>query len=482
MKEYKSKIKLALIGTMIILFTLLISNFIVSFIAETPKTFASKLATNNGVGTREIVDQMSIEGTCGEFEVTEFNSRDIGMSTGRILYCVEHGAGTRSGGETLHMTTALRYGDRNGNKRVWPETHRYHREFEHNGEETYLYFECVGKHTDLMKDGKEDIAYIITYPPANEWTIEKQYALWRTGINTGNDLSSKDKTKAPEAYEKSETIYNEAQKYKTFHEKTHENGGKSDLKIKNATNENDVRTSVNQTQQKYVMGPISIDYNYGVEDGVAFGGISDMYAIGYNSKGEVVSGKDRIEIEKYYTSDGTGYKLDKETYFQPNMEEKSYVDNGEQVYPKGITGGEDEFYFEFSNPNTNIDYSSKNYEDNVVSYVKIHIDFQWMECSTCVVCELDCAKYKVNWNHKDDYHCHGHIGRRADGTTYSYKCSGCCYYCTATSWLDKLGVQTHISVLEGSRKLYKSSLEFGQPNTFELKMDLGGYVWENRWT
>lgn len=480
MKEYKSKIKLALIGTMIILFTLLISNFIVSFIAETPKTFASKLATNNGVGPRELVDQISIEGTCGEFEVTEFNSRNIGMSTGRILYCVEHGAGTRSGGETLHMTTALRYGDRDGNKRVWSKTHRYHREFEHNGEETYPYFECVGKHTDLMKDGKEDVAYIITYPPTNEWTVEKQYAVWRTGINTGNDLSSKDETKDPEAYAKSETIYNEAQKYKTFHEKTHENGGESDLKIKNATNENDVRTSVNQTQQKYVMGPISIDYNYGVEDGVAFGGISDMYAIGYNSKGEVVPGKDRIEIEKYYTSDGTGYKLDKETYFQPNMEEKSYVDNGEQVYPKGITGGEDEFYFEFSNPNTNIDYSSKNYEDNVVSYVKIHIDFQWMECSTCVVCELDCAKYKVNWNHKDDYnHCHGHTGTRADGTTYRYKCSGCCYYCTATSWLTKKSIQNHISVLEGSRKLYKSSLEFGEPNTFELKMDLGGYVWED---
>ena len=361
MKEYKSKIKLALIGTMIILFTLLISNFIVSFITETPKTFASKLATNSGVGPRELVDQMSIEGTCGEFEVTEFTERNVGKYTGRILYCVEHGPGTHTGEETLHMTTALRYGDRNGNRIVWPKTHRYHRDFEHNGEETYPYFECVGKHTDLMKDGKEDVAYIITYPPANEWNVEKQYAVWRSGINSGRTLSSSDQERDPEAYEKSEIIYNEAQKYKTFHEKTHENGGESDLKIKNETNENNVRTSVNQTQQKYVMGPISIDYNYGVEDGVTFGGISDMYAIGYNSKGKVVPGKDRIEIEKYYTSDGTGYKLDKETYFQPNMEDKSYVDNGEQVYPKGITGGEDEFYFEFSNPNTNIDYSSKNY-------------------------------------------------------------------------------------------------------------------------
>lgn len=483
MKKYKSKIKLALIATMVILFTLLFSNFIVSFISETPKTTASKLATNNGVGPRELVDQMSIEGTCGEFEVTQFNSRNIAMSTGRILYCIEHGAGTHLGGETLHMTTALTYGDRKGNKIVWPTTHRYHRKFEHNGETTYPYFECVGNHTDLMKDGKEDLAYIITYPPANEWTLEKQYAVWRTGINIGKDLSSgsgsTDEAKDPKAYEKSEEIYNEAQKYKTFHEKTHENGGESDLKIKNATNENDVRTSVNQTEQKYVMGPISIDYNYGAENGVAFGGISDMYAIGYNSKGEIVPGKDRIEIEKYYTSDGTGYKLDKETYFQPNMADKSYVDNGEQVYPKGITGGEDEFYFEFSNPNTNIDYSSKKYEDNVVSYVKIHIDFQWMECSTCVVCELDCAKYTVEWNCNDRWHCHGHTGIRDDGTTYSYRCSGCCYYCTATSWLTKNGIQNHISVLEGSRKLYKSSLEFGEPNTFELKMDLGGYVWED---
>ena len=471
MKKYKSKIKLALIAVIVILFTLLISNFIVSYITETQRTTASKLGTNSEVGPKELVEQNSIEGTCGEFEVTQFNERAIGMSTGRILYCIQHGYGTHKAGEDLHMSTALKYGDRDGHIKSWSRTHRYCRTFEHNGEITYPYFECVGKHRDLLAEGNEDVAYIITYPPADQWTIEKQYAIWRTGINTGNALSSgsgtrNDETKDPVAYAKSEDIYNEAQKYKTFHEKTHKNGGESDLGIKNETDENNIRTSVNQAQQNYVMGPVSIDYNYGTEDGVTFGGISDMYAIGYNNKGEIVSGKERIEIGKYYTADGKGYELNKETYFQPNMEDKSYVDYGEQVYPKGITGGEDEFYFEFSNPNTNIDYSLENYEDYVVSYVKIHIDFQWMECATCAVCELDCAKYQVSWNDRHSRHMHivGEVPVP-------------CYYCKATSWLDRLEVQTHISVLEGSRKLYKSSLEIGGPSDFTLRMQLAGYVW-----
>ena len=473
MKDYKSKIKLVLIFTMIILFTLLISNFIISFITEIPETVVSKLTNNSRDNSKETVESTSIYGTCGNFEVTNFKLLDtIGYSKGKLLYCTEYKAESHLNGEDLSLKTALKYGNRNGKRKTWTSDEcKEHIDFDYDGETTYPYFECSGEHTDLI-DGNEDAAYIITYSisdnnnnPEKKWTVEQQYALWWTSLNTGSSVkSTSDKVKNSDSYKKGMEIYDEAEKYKEFHEETHENSGESDLKIENKTDEDNVRISVNQTQQKYVVGPISIDYYYAAEDGVAFGGISDMYAIGYNSNGKKV--KDKIKIEKYY-SGKNGYDLKETTYFQPN---DAYVDYGKQVYPKGITGGEDEVYLEFSNPNKDINYSSKNYEDDVVSYVEICIEFQWMECSKCEICEMDCAKYTVEWSCKKKTHYHERT--RTDGSTYYKKC----WSCRAYSWLDKTSIQNHISVLEASRKLYASSLQFGE---YRLEMDLGGYVWED---
>lgn len=472
MIKHKEKIKIALIATILIAFTILIvPNLVVSFINETYRNQGSRL-DNDGVGPIEIVDENTIEGTCGEFEVTEFNERQLAISTGRIIYCIQHGTGFVARSGTLKMEVASQYGDTEGSIFDWGWTYNgCSGMFAHNGETTYPYLKCVGEHHDLLAEGYEDVAYIITYPPMDEWTIDKQYAIWRTNLNTGHSLTSagtpgidvgdSDEERDPEAFANSEIIYNEAQKYKSFHEKTHQNGGNSDLKVKNKTDKDKVRTAVNQTQASYIMGPVSIDYNYGAENGVAFGGISDMYAIGYNSKGKVVFGKERIDINKYYDQNGISYELNKDTYYTPSKD--YFVDYGEQVYPKGISQGENQFYFEFSDPNANIDYTVDNYEDYMVSYVKLHIEFQWMECPTCVVCGLDCAAYTVRWNHM---HSSGTKG----------------YNCHTTSWLEKREIQDNVSVLEGGRRLYKTSLEIGEPDndtppTFNLQMQLAGYVW-----
>lgn len=480
MIKHKDKIKIAVIATILIAFTILIvPNLVVSFIYETNKNLGLRL-DNDGVGPIETVDEKSTVGTCGEFEVTEFNERQLAMSAGRILYCVQHGTGFIEKSGTLKMDVASQYGDTDGSIFDWGWRYHYcSGRYDHDGETTYPYMKCVGDHHDLLAEGHEDLAYIITYPPMDQWTVDKQYAVWRTNFNMGHTLTSagsvapgkSDEEKDPTAYANSEVIYNEAQMYKSFHEKTHQNGGNSDLKVENKTDKDKIRTAVNQVQESYIMGPVSIDYNYGAENGIAFGGISDMYAIGYNSKGEIVSGKERIELDKYYDQNGTGYELKPDTYFNPDPE--SFVDTTEQIYPKGITGGEDEFYFEFSNPNTNIDYTLENYEDYIVSYVKIHIDFQWMECSSCVVCKLDCAAYTVTWNHDHYYHTHTYTDK--DGNEIPYGC----YNCHTTSWLEKEQIQTHISVLEGGRKLYKTSLEMGGPEEkiFNLRMQLAGYVW-----
>ena len=191
MIKHKEKIKIALIATILIAFTILIvPNLVVSFINETYRKQGSRL-DNDGVGPIEIVDENTIEGTCGEFEVTEFNERQLAISTGRIIYCIQHGTGFVARSGTLKMEVASQYGDTEGSIFDWGWTYNgCSGMFAHNGETTYPYLKCVGEHHDLLAEGYEDVAYIITYPPMDEWTIDKQYAIWRTNLNTGHSLTS----------------------------------------------------------------------------------------------------------------------------------------------------------------------------------------------------------------------------------------------------------------------------------------------------
>lgn len=400
----------------------------------------------------------------GSLEITQFTPRDLADADGREFYCVNYGVRFHKAGEDLRIETALKYGDMDGNKKQWPRTHDYCRDFEHEGEITYPYMHCVGRHYDLIDPNGEyhpDLAYILTYPTLGEWDDLKQNAVWATDF-------AKARGKHTGISAEGQALYQEALRYEEFFDKTANAEGASttdpNIDAKDETDLDEVRTLVDYEAQTLTVGPLSIDYINGAYDGVAFGGISDMYFIGYNSEDEVVN--EKIEIEKYIY-DGTEYDLE---FFEPTMDDNSYVDYSEQVYPKGVTAGEEEFYLKIANPNEGVTDP-----DESVSKLVLHIDFQWMSASA-YVCEMDAKVYKVCWDDDHDDHCHGH----SDGEGGTYHCGGCCYYCTAYSWLEAIDAQDHINVLRGERQLYKTYLEIPMgDDKIDITMKLGGYVWED---
>lgn len=406
----------------------------------------------------EVIAEITKTHADGSVEVKNFTSLGTASVGGKELYCVQHGVAFHSPNDTLDIDTALNYGDLEGGRKQWPQTHDYCRPFEHNGERTYPYLWCKGNHIDLTTSDP-DLAYIVTSPPLGTWTEEKQHAVWATDFagSRGNQDSGN-------------SLYAEALRYEEyFNEASTVDGASAEqpsLNPTNDTNIDDIKVMVDTNAQTLILGPFSIDYVNTVFEGIAFGGISDMYFKGYNSTDELI--KERIEIDKYIYDDQE-YDLE---YFEPNMSDNSYVDKTEQVYPKGKSAGEEEFYLKIKNPNQGITEESQ-----AVSQLLLHIDFQYM-AAYANVCLMDAHVYEVAWDDTHTLHCHGHTDEDGN-TTY---CSGCCYYCTATSWLNDIDAQDHINVLEGTRKLFKTYLEI--PSTddddkIDITMELGGIVWED---
>lgn len=384
----------------------------------------------------------------GSLEIREFTNQytsptapALAIAEGREFYCINHGTTFRKELYFITIETALKYGDLQGNKKQWPTTYGYCREFENNGETSYPYMYCTGNHHNLIDPNGEyhpDLAYIVTYPPMGEWNEVKQNAVWCTDFAT-------DRGEDTPISEEGKKLYQEALRYEEFFDKTANAEGASTtetkINAKDQTKLEDVKTLVDYEAQTLTIGPLSIDYINGAYEGVAFGGISDMYFIGYNSNGEIV--KDRVKIQKYIY-DGKEYDLE---FFEPTMDDGSYVDYSKQVYPKGVSAGEDEFYLKISNPNKGTTDPKQ-----AVSKVALHIEFQWMSASANV-CEMDAHSYIVRWDHK-------HTGNS----------------CTAYSYLEDYPLQDHISTLEGKRQLYKTYLEIDK---IDIMTKLGGHVWED---
>ena len=232
----------------------------------------------------------------GSLKITEFTDAEtapyLAIAEGREFYCVNHGRAFLLYGEKISIETALKYGDKNGSYKIWPTTYGYCREFENNGKISYPYMYCTGNHHNLIDPNGEyhpDLAYIVTYPPMGEWNEVKQNAVWCTDFATdiGEDTPISEAGKE---------LYQEALRYKEFFDKTAKAEGASTtetkINAKDKTKLEDVKTLVDYEAQTLTIGPLSIDYINGTYEGVAFGGISDMYFIGYNSNGEIV--KDRV--------------------------------------------------------------------------------------------------------------------------------------------------------------------------------------------
>lgn len=466
MLKQRKKTMLALIVIAIAFLAIVSSNFIVSFIGDVSQISGLKLNdTSKDKTSINVIGEMRKTHTDGDFEVTEFTPTGLAMADGKELYCVNHGTQFYRG-ETLRIEDAKYYGDLEGGIKLWPTTHAYCRFADDTNvleaKITYPLLECIGRHYNLLDRSGEyhpDLAYILTYPSMGEWDELKQNAVWATEFARarGNDSPISSEGIA---------LYEEALKFERFAERTATVQGSTQdmpsIDAQDRTNTDMIKIMPNYNDKTYIVGPFSIDYINGIYENIAFGGISDMYMIGYNEKEEQI--KERIEIKSYIVNNQE-YQLQ---YFDPNQEE--YVDRKEQVYPKGQSAGEYEFYLKIENPNAEV----KEIE-TMVSGVKLHIDFKYLGVTKAYICEMDAHKYQVQGKDKHEMHCHGH--------SYGY-CSGCCYNCTWSTWLNEIDIQDHINVLDAERKLFEASLEV--PNNgdeiIDLLMELGGHVWEDALT
>ena len=408
----------------------------------------------------EVIGQISASNSDFSTEVRDFliqwypgsNHPIVG---GMELYCIQQGAILWTEGWDLEIPKAEKYGSiQSAAKKPWPQTHKYCREFEENGRITYPYLWCTGNHQDLTIV-HPDATYILTYPPLGSWTGEKQLALWGTDFCMEHGSAG---TVGGNA------INGEALRYEEYFDNMMAQEGSTEeeptINPTDQTNLDDIKVLVDYNADTLVIGPFSIDYVNGVFEGIAFGGISDMYFKGYNSSKAQI--KERIEIEKYIVNDKE-YDF---SFFEPDS---SYVDRKEQSYPKGKSAGEDQFYLKIKNPNKGVTTDAAS-----VSSLRLHIDFKWM-AAYANICILDAKLYKVSWDDVHSTHTHTTTDSEGNKTTTS------CFYCTAYSWLQPIDAQDLANLLLGRRKLFTTSLEIPSDEdiTIPITMELGGIVWED---
>ena len=356
---------------------------------------------------------------------------------------------------------------------------------ENDGERTYPFLHCTGDHYNLTdKSGSQyhpDLAYILTYPTFGDWDVRKQNALWFTEYG-------QQKGKSTGIQEGARELYEESLKYEEFHDKMEEarEDGQEELSVmpEDLTDPEEVRIYADYDSQKITVGPYSIDYICGVYDGVTFGGISDMYFIGLNSDNEVI--KEKIEIEKYIYNN-TEYDL---KFFEPETSDYSYISREEQVYPKGVSAGEEEFYVRIENPNDGVTTDAER-----VSKLVLHIDFKWM-VAEAEICELTGYVYEVDW--KSTPIIENTAILYPEGAPIPippglspFDINSYTGYNKDYSRLKAIEVQDHFSLRVIRRKLLATSLEIGTdtgtppdtppdepPEGYDITMKLGGYVWE----
>ncbi|MCI9246150.1 MAG: hypothetical protein HFJ30_03325 [Clostridia bacterium] len=479
-KEKRKSYLLGIIILAILAVIAIVPNMILSLTNEMTKVSAKKLAADRKYEIEEIANNTYTEADGTPYlEIKQFafehGEYGIAHYPGKVLYCIQHGVEFKGRDKKITLEQVAPYGDIYNpgswiQQRIHICTRGPHGPLTYNGKRTYPVLWCVNHHYNVVTSDNyiPDAGYIITYPSTSDVTQEKQYALYNTDINTG-------KEEAPNA------IYYEAVAYREFHDQTTDYGtnvDESDIKIEDKTELNEIVIKADNNEKSLIVGPFSIDYIYGYyeDKNIAFGGISDMYLVGYNSQGGIV--KPKIEIKKYIDPKGKGYELE---YFEPNEEDGSYVDRTKQVYPKGRSAGEDFFEVKIDNPNAGLPSDAD--ESSYVAYCKLKIEFQWMTVTSAALCEKEAIVYRVEWK-VEPVDTHEHCYETSDGEEVCWTCS----HCKESSTVFEDEVQDHIEVLEGQRKLFKATLTIPDDDIpiediedilIPLTMDLGGKVWED---
>lgn len=351
-------------------------------------------------------------------------------------------------------------------------------------------------------------AYIISDEPIGSWTLEKQRGIWNLRdetIHDGTDDTyepadddliiggATSSASGPSKYDQ------EAKDYAEFDSLVREEG----IKPENQTDIDGVTTKVNQSTGEYTVGPFNINYTSGIYGNIAFGGITEISAVGYNYKGEEI--KD-IKIEKIILKDkSTGiYGEAKEPqYFEPDSVLK--IDTSEQVYPEP---GQD-FEVVYQDPNEGLevepgrDYvpntydrtdeedeeyegyityekALEEYNEKRVSKIKLKVKFQYMLANGKYT-KLKGTKYTVAYKHDHSYNyhfcytCHHYSGtgedRHHSGCHAVYK-----YGCKTTCYLEQ-AQQQWLMATDAIRSIYEVELEMETDH--DTTMELGGNVWED---
>lgn len=339
------------------------------------------------------------------------------------------------------------------------------------------------------------LAYIVTID-GTEWTLEKQLAMWQMvhlGLDGGiitRESSYHDDDYSGKGYEE------EARNYNVFA------GLSKNLTV---TANNNTLTKIDQTTKQYTVGSFSVNYTNGTYGNVTFGGISDMYLIGYNEKGQQVK---NIAINKFVINN----KEVTPRYFSPDS--INYVDTDPQAYPDS---GEN-FQVVFSDPNKGVTDNNQ-----IICDVELYVEYKYMSATgqyvkysgqrygtggkdgtfhdrtynphedkdeyiyTCGSPINSCAEHEhVVCSHRNTYNKPAHeydvspVHTSACKHIHNVRCTGYWTYKKHTGDRVKYQLKTQkqqgFSSMDGERELHKLD---AKTDKIKIRMDLGGYVWED---
>lgn len=388
------------------------------------------------------------------------------------------------------------------------------------------YYDCQKEHyteSSTTYNGKSvkdlyDVAYLTSYRPQpgkdslegseTSWADAKQIAIWKSVLSlkgqnaienrpfesevlaSANQLRT-DSIHYQEYYENIMKSYDEYYNEETkkaedeYYKKAAENAS-AEIGVKpvDITEQSNVQWNTNQETKLHTIGPFKIDYIYGRYGDIAFSGISNMYLVDNHGNQikitnlvipsrpsqentKEISSDDGTVQYKPYSSDLSTVSYDPEspTFFS-NYSEGYKIENQNAVdywpYYKYYPEPGEEFYVEF------------NYIGDDVGSLKLHIDFQYLECKT-EICIRDGYYWYVNQTEKHNYTPHyistpfGPILIHMDPN------------CVRTSKVERLDSQSGVYIVSAERSLKHQEMEiniFDNPY-MSARMKIGGFVFED---
>ena len=345
-------------------------------------------------------------------------------------------------------------------------------------------------------------AYIVSEDPVGQWSEDKQQAIWNGrdatavardgttldldgGLIVGNNALTHTGTPAIQQEGIDYAIYN--------HDIQKIEGDKVEMGINpvdEATGQGTI--SYLQSTDEYAVKYFCVNYVDGDFGHIAFAGISDIYVVGYNAKGEPVKDTNgevkRFDISKINILKDDGETLDRTilaselAFFEPeeeNITTGQKTDHTPQNYPKP---GE-KFEVVYKDPNEGIDYND---EENRVVTVTVKVKFKYMQAKGKYT-KLQLTKYQMRDDHSecsgaDCSHTHHHYRRTSSGRRVHSGCheASCTSLCVRKCKIVTLPQQYHM-VADAIRAIYEDEIDLvpggdGDGLT-DMTMQIGGRVW-----